>query len=119
MSAHTPGEWAAEEAACNSIDIRAGGRVIAIVLSDDDMGDMLEPADEANGQLIAAAPDLLIALLAIVQLDDNADFGNLADTDGGGPGECCPYGSEALKSALAAARAAIAKATQSPNRAGE
>ncbi len=61
MSAHTAGQWRAEETATNAIDILCDDseKVIAQVISDDND---LSDEDRANGQIIAAVPAMLAAL---------------------------------------------------------
>ena len=95
--AHTPGPWTIDEDG----DTNVMGETIAIGILDPqghrvgeaDGRDLSLPEAEANARLIAAAPELLAALVALLPLSETRD-GHL-------------YGSE-----FVAADAAIAKATQ-------
>ena len=90
MSAHTPGPWGLDG---NLIEGPDGERVACITAYS-----RRTPKQKANARLIAAAPDLLAALQALV-----------AELDG--PGK--PYSSDsyAPPQFIETARAAIAKAT--------
>lgn len=88
---HTPGPWTADparviRAECSALPLPY---VIAMALGDEDVG---PGAGDANARLIAAAPDLLKALRNLLDWNCAID----PDTD-------CDE--------MAAARAAIAKAT--------
>ena len=63
VSTHTPGPWHAE--AAGGRIVAANGDVIAPWVLRDSAGGPLAPEREANARLIAAAPDLLVALEAI------------------------------------------------------
>ena len=91
MSKHTPGPWKANFAISGSVYIFGGDRNFASVF--DEWQD--EANQEANASLIAAAPDLLAALQAIVK--------SLVDQDDEGMIEHAQQ--------MIDARAAIAKAT--------
>lgn len=86
---HTPGQWMVAGRDQNgSIDIIADGLFIAEAI-----GGLADGEQEANARLIAAAPDLLEALVALFNDYKDAGFWNL---------ENVPEGKQAL--------AAIAKA---------
>ncbi len=87
MAKHTPGPWALDDESIYAPDGEGWKQVAEIPNWRTNPGEVLTPEDNANARLIAAAPDLLEALKAI-----------LNETGGmGGP--------------FTTARAAIAKAT--------
>jgi hypothetical protein len=103
MSKHTPGPWRVSEH-CTTI-IKRDFRLIG-----DDSGELIASSHgmdgsgffvgndeaQANAHLIAASPDLLAALKALVQQVERGDFDHI--------------GADHPDSAVGAARAAIAKA---------
>jgi hypothetical protein len=98
---HTPGPWAVAGESYNDHEayvIEAGGRTICWTASSlDDAGiEVITAEDDANADLIAAAPELLIALKQIADWDPSA-----------APSE--PKGLSIID-AIDIARAAIAKA---------
>ena len=96
MSNHTPGPWTIEKSTRTDHHIIAGRRWIATASNHDFHPTQKENERTiANARLIAAAPDLLAALVALV---GEADLGevDLDDDD---------------RAKLEQARAAIAKAT--------
>jgi len=101
MSTHTPGPWTIHSEAANAAsgspinsEIRGGHHVVVR------LGTMHADSTKANARLIAAAPDLLAALQAIVnKAHPRADYLNGDATHYIGP-----------KELVDAARAAIAKA---------
>lgn len=110
MSKHTPGPWevtrfgAIKSASPNTQVEYARGigqPQIALVFVDDSRP---EGERDANARVIAAAPDLLAALQALVAADGECWCSVNHDRDAGPLGPCELHG------ALEAARAAIAKA---------
>ena len=96
MSAHTPGPWEVGEQDClNALDIVAEGTVIASVQTEQEIPEG-ECQERANARLIAAAPQLLSALINALVFMGRA--GANADTK------------HPLRPAWEDARAAIAKA---------
>lgn len=98
---HTPGPWLHGKRYGNhrtEILNSTGGRAIASVWTHERTGDNYLPTDEgaANARLIAAAPELLEALLHML---------GAAETD------CMDDKSNVWRSYMIDARAAIAKAT--------
>lgn len=97
MTSHTPGPWKAHpgklpDSGRDMFRVRAddgGTEAVVAVCFPSSCGDIYEEDAEANARLIAAAPDLLSALRALVGAIEEDDFAG------------------ALESALAA----IAKAT--------
>lgn len=71
---HTPGPWE-KGIFWNSVRISAGGKHIADVYDHRFMGEGHEVGDEnaANARLIAAAPDMLAVLRAIVEAGRRSD----------------------------------------------
>lgn len=68
---HTPGPWSAEE--CRSgFAVYAYKSGDAVVRTEDDEGRYGTIANEANARLIAAAPELLEALIGVVKVADRA-----------------------------------------------
>lgn len=104
--AHTPGPWYVEpfEDDCDGIGVCAFGKgVVADVDSD-----YCEPDEmQANAHLIAAAPELLSALKAVMEQFDAGYFQRNTDSDG-----LSDWAIRAMKplKALGDAKAAIAKA---------
>ena len=75
MSAHTPGPWSVIDGHYPQFrEIKGPSFTISIVLSatDLDFSDYLKR--EADAQLIAAAPDMLAALYAVLHDCDNLDM---------------------------------------------
>lgn len=105
MKAHTPGPWVATKSdEDNRMDINGDGFYIAEVI-----GGMT--AFEANISLIAAAPELLEALRALMT-NKHLDLGDLVYTVREREGEGWEgHSVKAWSDAVTAARAAIAKAT--------
>lgn len=105
-SAHTPGPWAAvnrgsaKEPMMSVMAARIAGQPPRHEVAICATGDSPQEMENANARLIAAAPDLLEALTALVRIDDHhkqmraAIYAPGSDTD----------------KAYRAARAAIAKA---------
>jgi hypothetical protein len=101
MSKHTPGPWKVLEHSWSDTSIVAEGFDHGICLLDiNHATEESQEADEAlmaaNAHLIAASPDLLAALKALVQQVERGDFDHI--------------GADHPDSAVGAARAAIAKA---------
>ena len=71
MNKHTPGPWEAREVSQNWIEILASDLVIGTVLPTQYVSLGRSPEQQANARLIAAAPELLEALHAM--LDEHAD----------------------------------------------
>jgi hypothetical protein len=102
MSKHTPGDWVIDqtpERALSIFDSDSCGILIAEIAGDAD-----HPEVEANARLIAAAPELLEALRAVVKSHDDVNF-----AASGALGYDLPQPDE--DSPIGLARAAIAKAT--------
>lgn len=96
MSGHTPGPWTFGYFGCNGYCIQGGGKHIATsILYKKDGG-------EANSRLIAAAPELLAALQAIVGRDFTFFDGEMLGSS-----------KKITRAEVLAARDAIAKATGS------
>ncbi len=91
---HTPGPWVVDKAPStiggNGFTVRAGGALICTAFPGAST-DRIEPVAELNARLIAAAPEMLEALCALV-----------LNIDAGG----------ATLDAMRDARAALAKATE-------
>ena len=93
---HTPGPW---HCSCGGGDVIGNSRVVATMAWCSGFG----PEDEANASLVAAAPDMLAALILA------ADY--IKDLDGGNQHSETGWMSDELLSVWLTARAAIAKAT--------
>lgn len=101
MSTHTPGPWVLEPNASGGTNFRCSWGVIGCVLPGNSFvpgGPNQVPEQAANARLIAAAPDLLAALIDVI---------------GWVPGAAAWHTDAPLK-AVDKARAAIAKATGTP-----
>jgi hypothetical protein len=99
MNAHTPYPWTVDGTiAAENLDVIGEGGRVAMLDCDDIDADTLE----ANARLIAAAPELLEALIALLNVESAALHG--ARTSAANDGLDVLYH-------FAAARAAIAKAT--------
>jgi len=96
MSKHTPGPWSTHPMASCGVWAVNG---IHVAATGGDMADDADPDEqEANAKLIAAAPDLYVALQQILNEYVNVREWNNWDVDG--------------DEAVIAARAALAKATE-------
>lgn len=129
MATHTPGPWVAEDPdhMCNTISVfgaDADGRewtvcdmgvpVDLVCSAREDLHPRLIAQQEANARLIAAAPDLLAALSALMEIetadvdmddfDDDDSVGAYQDDDGAIKDLPLTFGH------LRRARAAVAKA---------
>ena len=98
---HTPGPWEAVITVCGFWNVRepggiSGGRGVATIgFQKIDRSWVIDDVDEANARLIAAAPELLAALVDCIP-----DLERFVSTQGPGPDR-----------RLEVARAAIARAT--------
>ncbi len=69
-SKHTPGPWVVDgSVGMMKLDVYAFAGQVRIAMIDCEYADMDEAEVEANAMLIAAAPDLLAALQAIISHD--------------------------------------------------
>lgn len=115
MSAHTPGPWAITEHSWSATGIYADSVQIAQIdiydEATEENQEALEARTAANARLIAAAPDLLAALIALTT-NPHVDLGDLVYKvrESEGEGWDGPAVS-AWSDGVIAARAAIARAT--------
>ena len=106
---HTPGPWhvdpkAPEESFFEDVSIlRHDGLAVAVAVHN---GDIIPPEPEANARLIAAAPELLLALHELLEAYSKPDERLCCDGR-----DCGCMGSTVHQQAEHYARAAIAKAT--------
>ena len=66
MSAHTPGEWVIDWNISRLDIFSSDGSVLIATLRRSSLSPALDDAAKANARLIAAAPELLAALIAVV-----------------------------------------------------
>jgi len=77
MSAHTPGPWELDEGDDgDNFTIRADGEFVTRLTKSRYTDDRRDPEAYANAALIAAAPDMLAALAAIVKGADSEPDGD-------------------------------------------
>jgi hypothetical protein len=105
---HTPGPWhvdpkSPEESFFEDVNVlRHDGLAVAVCVQN---GDILPPEPEANARLIAAAPDLLVALADLLHSYSEPDRRLCCDGR-----DCGCMGATVQQQAEHYARAAIAKA---------
>ena len=108
---HTPGPWTAG----NELNSERPGSVPVVALVRDSLGGRMHVAfvngkageQEANAALIAAAPDLLAALRALLPLAERGRASVLSESSD----EERPGHADGFDATLEAARAALARAT--------
>ena len=85
MSKHTPGPWTTDEAdhdePYQDIRIQAGKRGICRVWIDDAPVHDYNAEQRANARLIAAAPDLLEALKALLNAESGYEWGGYSEEE--------------------------------------